>query len=78
MKLLIVAALSAVLVVPCVANAIVSSSPNVPFPTSMGSKKGVVAYSPNVPFPTSMGSKKGVVAYSPNVPFPTSMGSKKG
>ena len=59
MKLLTVAALSAVLVVPCFANAIVSSSsPNVPFPSSLGKKTSVVADSPNVPFPSSLGNKK--------------------
>src|SRR5580698_4416982 len=76
MKLLLVAAFSAVLVVPSFANATVSSSssPNLPFPTSLGGKKAYVAYSPNLPFPTSLGGKK---AYSPNLPFPTSLGGKK-
>ena len=76
MKLLLVAAFSAVLVVPSFANATVSSSssPNLPFPTSLGGKK---AYSPNLPFPTSLGGKKAIVAYSPNLPFPTSLGGKK-
>src|SRR6202046_2585930 len=76
MKLLLVAAFSAVLVVPSFANATVwsSSSPNLPSPTSLGGKK---AYSPNLPFPTSLGGKKAIVAYSPNLPFPTSLGGKK-
>ena len=77
-KLLTVAALSAVLVVPCGANALVSSSsPNLPFPTSLGGKKAVVASSPNLPFPTSLGGKKAIAAGSPNLPFPTSLGGKK-
>src|SRR6202012_2822469 len=79
MKLLLVAAFSAVLVVPSFANATVSSSssPNLPFPSSLGGKKAVVAYSPNLPFPSSLGGKKAVVAYSPNLPFPSSLGGKK-
>ena len=46
MKLLSVAAFSAVLVVPCFANAKVSAgSPNLPYPRDLG--RGIVAGSPN-------------------------------
>ncbi|HEX4580494.1 MAG TPA: hypothetical protein VH139_00465, partial [Acidobacteriaceae bacterium] len=65
MKLLSVAALSAVLLVPFVANAKVSNfSPSAPFP-HLG--KSVVAFSPSAPFP-HLG--KSVVAFSPSAPFP--------
>ena len=49
MKLLSVAAFSAVLVVPCFANAKVSvGSPNLPFPRDLG--RSVAMRSPNLPF----------------------------
>ena len=69
MKLLTVAALSAVLVVPCLANAKVSaSSPGMPFPRQLGK---TVAYSPGMPFPRQLGK---TVAYSPGMPFPRQLG----
>jgi hypothetical protein len=68
-KLLTVAALSAVLVVPCFANAKVSaSSPSMPFPRQLGKS---VAYSPSMPFPRQLGKS---VAYSPSMPFPRQLG----
>ena len=68
MKLLSVAALSAVLVVPCFANAKVSAgSPNLPYPRDLG--RGIVAGSPNLPYP-----RNGIVMNSPNLPFPRDLG----
>jgi hypothetical protein len=58
-KLLTVAALSAVLGVPCFANALVSSnSPNIPIPLPGGGKKAITAFSPNIPIPLPGGGKK--------------------
>jgi hypothetical protein len=76
MKLLIAAALSAVLTVPCFASVKVSTaSPNLPFPKNLGGKKALVG-SPNLPFPKNLGGKKALVG-SPNLPFPKNLGGKK-
>jgi hypothetical protein len=75
-KLMTVAALSAVLIVPCFANAKVSAnSPANPFPRQLGKN---VAYSPAIPFPRQLG-KKGtiaVIADSPANPFPRQLGKQ--
>jgi hypothetical protein len=68
-KLLTVAALSAVLLVPCLANAKVSAnSPSMPFPRQLGES---VANSPSMPFPRQLGKS---VAYRPSMPFPRQLG----
>ena len=77
MKLLTVAALSAVLVVPCFSNAIVSSSsPDIPFPRQLGKKTSLTAASPDIPFPRQLGKKTSLTAYSPDIPFPRQLGKK--
>jgi hypothetical protein len=66
MKLLTLAVLSAVLVVPCFANAKVSaSSPNLPYP-----RNGIaLSASPNLPYPRDLG--RGIIFKgSPNLPYP--------
>ena len=55
MKLFSVLTLSAALIVPCIANATVSSvSPTMPFPRMLGKE---IAASPTMPFPRMLGKK---------------------
>jgi hypothetical protein len=66
MKSFSVLALTAVLAVPCFANASVSSSssPTLPYPRA---GKSAVALSPTLPYPRA---GKSAVALSPTLPYP--------
>jgi hypothetical protein len=72
MKSFSVLALSAVLTVPCFANAIVSnSSLNLPFPTSRGK---VAMSSPGLPAPRQLGKAFSFAMGSPGLPAPRQLG----
>ena len=69
MKLLTLAVISAVLVVPSFANAkVLANSPGIPASRELGK---TVAYSPSNPFPRQLGK---AIAYSPSNPFPRQLG----